>query len=389
METNTSGAHSSESLDIIDSPEKLQEYLKGGEGEEVAPSGKKKASGTDNKPTAKSAKEDAEGDPLAGEGFEEEEEIEGKGKKKPEKKVEKKGGLENIEDPGNEEEEEEEEEEFSNAVDYLNKEFDLGLNMAALPENMTREEEADAIANIFRRVDQGVKQKLSEFAAIVELLKDKEVAMVIEGKKSGKSLKDIFSTIAPISTTAPDDVVVTRHLKKTMPGLSDAEIAEQVALYREKGKLEKIATSAREAFKTEETEQEKAVEKKKVEDAAREEQAYLADVEEFKGFLKNTQKVYGVPVSPEMKKRVFQAVTVRDAEGLTYHDRVLRSNEGSFLSALGIMYMKDLLRKGTAGRASKVKDDFANRLFDSPDALRSSSEAAAEPEFDASIANRF
>lgn len=366
--------HSSNGLNVIESEEQLNEYLKGSTalpGDETAgKNGKSKAS----------AKED------------ENEEEGAKGKDKDKKPV--------ITDPTHpdyklpeedeeEEEEEDEDEEFTNVVDYLDKEFNLGLNLEELPKDMTREQEAEAISTIFRRVDNGIKSKLAEYEELNALLKDKEVVQFLQLKKEGKTLKDIAATYASAPEGAPDDVVVTRHLKVMFPNLTDAEIAEQVQSFREKNKLEKMATSAREYFKTQKTSEETAAEKKKQVQEEKDEQEYQESVREFGTFLQNTSKVYGIPVSPEMKKAVFKAVTTRDNEGMTYHDRVLQSNAGTFLSALGVMYMKDLLRKGAAGKASKAKLDFEDRLFREPDKLRSGSEATHEPEFNAAIANQF
>lgn len=288
-----------------------------------------------------------------------------------------------------EEEGEEEEEEYTNMVDYLNKDLNLGLSVENLPENLTKEQEAEIVSDLFRRAQEGFSSKLEEYASLDKLLKDKDVSEFLRLRKEGKTLKDIASQYASASASAPDDVVVAKHLKAMYPTLTEAEINEQVGDYRTKNKLDKMASAAREYFKADETRETQRKEEEERQRDQEQEQEYQKSVQNFARFVQGTNKVWGVVVTPEMKKRVFAAVTHRDDEGITEHDRHLQSEAGTFMSALGMFYMKQILQNETQSKANKGKRRFIDSLITDPGSLRSGSEATAAPDFDVNIANRF
>lgn len=284
---------------------------------------------------------------------------------------------------------EEEEEEFTNMVDYLDKEFDLGLNIKELPAEMTREQEAETIAGLFRRMGDGFHAQLNEFSSLAAQLKDPEVALFLQAKREGKTLKDIAVQYNTAPASAPDDIVVSRHIKAMYPTMTDAEIQEEVKELREKNRLDKRAAAAREFFKAQDAAEVTRKEEERQKEAEKAEQEYAESVNTFGRFLQSTNKVYDVTITPEMKKRVFAAVTHRDAEGITEHDRVLQSEAGTFLSALGIYYMKELLRNRVSEKANKGKKSFVDRLTADPSKLQSGSEAQPEPDFNPELANQF
>lgn len=291
---------------------------------------------------------------------------------------------------GEEDEESEEEEEFTNVVDYLNKEFDLGLAIENLPADMTRQQEAEAIGGIFRKINDGMRARLGEYSAIDNLLKDKEVALFLQAKKEGKSLKDIAAQYNTAPASAPDDVVVSRHIKAMYPTMTDAEIAEEVAELRTKNKLDKRATAARDFFKAEDARAATAKQAEEEQLLQQQEQEYAQSVDGFARFLHTTNAVYGIQVTPDMKKKVFDFVTRRDNEGITEHDRFLQSEAGTFLSALSHLYLKDLLRTKGSVKANKGKQEFVEKLFETPEKLQSGSEAQIEPgELNPALMNQF
>jgi len=288
-----------------------------------------------------------------------------------------------------ESDDEEEEEEYTNVVQYLNSEYDLGLNLKALPKDMTREQEAEAVSSIFKRLNDGVQAKLNEYAQIDALLEDEEVAQFLEAKKAGKTLKDIAAAYVGSTEGAPDDMVVARHMKAMYPTLTDAEIQEEVKVLRDGKKLDKRASAARDYFKAQETAAATAQETARVKAAEQEALEYRQSVNQFANFLSKTGKLYDIPITPDMKKKVFEAVTRRDKEGLTAHDRALQSDAGTFLSAMGMFYLKNLIQTGTTSKANKRNRDFKEALFDSTEKLLRSSEGQPEPNFDAALANQF
>lgn len=372
-----------EMIDTIDNEEQLQEYLKG----------QKQSVETGNR------------NPDTGLETEEEEEIDevtGEPKKKPtapaKQPRDKKKPV--ITDPNHpdyklpesledEPEEEEEDEEYSNVVQYLNSEYDLGLNLKALPENMTREQEAEAVGTIFKRLNDGVQAKLAEYQHIDELLEDPETAAFLEAKKAGKTLKDIAAAYIGSSEGAPDDVIVARHIKVMYPTLTDAEIQEEIKTLRDGKKLDKRASAARDYFKAQDAATATQAEQARLQQIEQEKIEYQQSVNQFAGFLNKTSKLYDIPITPQMKKAVFEAVTKRDKDGLTLHDKALQSDAGTFLSVLGMFYMKNLIQNGTTLKANKKNRDFKESLFDSTEKLQRSSEAQQEPDFNAELANQF
>lgn len=353
---------------VIDTPEALEAYQK------------KNGISTEKSGTAKGAD--------GGEEENDEEELGGEGKKKETKK---KTPLDinnpdfSLEDDG----EEEEEVEYPNMVAFLNDRFDLKLNIGSLPKDMTKEQESEYVAEILDRYNQGVQARLAEYKEIDTILEDAEVKSFIEAKKAGKTMKDFVGTYAVSTEGAPDDVIVSKHLKAVYPTLSEQEIADQVKAYREKGTLEKMAAGSRKYFEVEDKKNTDAAEKARQKQEQDEERSYQESVVQFGTFVKNTNKVFNVAITPEMKKRVFSAVTKRDSQGLTEHDRLLRSDQGTYLSALGVLYMKQMLQTGQSKGKNQGKREIVNTLFETPDQLRSGSESRAPEEVNIAMANQF
>lgn len=356
-----------EEVTFIENPEQLASYLK--------------KSGAVNAP-----KEGAEGNPPTTK--KEEKKPAGPAPKLGDPNYKIPATLE-TEEEETEEKDDDDNEEFPNMIVYLDKEFDLGLNLKEIPKDMTREQEAEAVAGVFRRIDDGVRAKLSEYEGINQLLKDKEVDMFLKAKREGKTLKDIAAMYNSAPASAPDDVVVSRQMKAMYPTLTEADIQTQVTSLREKGLLEKTASAARDFFKAEDEKTAAATEAAKQKEAEEAEEQYQESVQDFARFLHGTSQVHGVPITPEMKKKVFTAVTHRDAQGMTEHDRLLQSEAGTFLSALGMYHLQDLLKNRLSEKANKGKKSFVDKLLDQPSQLQSGSEAQSEPDFNPTLANQF
>src|SRR5690606_37901180 len=69
-----------------------------------------------------------------------------------------------------------EDEQYDNVIQFLDKKHELGLNLAELPANMTREDEAELVSNLFERVVNNANAQLRQFEHITALLEDDEVA---------------------------------------------------------------------------------------------------------------------------------------------------------------------------------------------------------------------
>lgn len=320
---------------------------------------------------------------------EEEEDETGKPKedsKSPFEKMEesqKKEGEEEEEDEKGEEKKGEEEEEFTNMVDFLNKEHDLGLNVDNLPADISREQEAEVVNDLFKRTLDGVNRKLGEYQYVEEVLKDEEVANFIKAKADGKTLKEYVTEYAQTTEGQSDKDVLKTQLSTQNSEMTAEEIEDLIKTYEDKGILDKMATSARASIKEQEETENKA--KAQSDDAE-----YQSQVVEFGKLVKGTKSVYGIPLTDQMKNDVYIAATQRDNDGMTYMDQIVQSDEGLFLAALGVLHMQELMQAKASTSTNKAKKSLVDKLFDKASDLQSKTEDTHNEEgFNAEVANRF
>lgn len=297
---------------------------------------------------------------------------------------EKKEGEEGNEDEGKE---------HKSIVHYLNDEFKLNLpGIDKLPEEFSPAEEAEMVAEIFRRVQVGINSKLAEYKEIDTVLQDEEVKNFVKAKLEGKTLKDYVQEYAVSTQGLPSEAIASKYLKSTNPSATDEDIKELINTYREKGKLEKLETDARKYFQTKDAADAQLKEAKTKADADEARVAREQDLLSFRQFLGAVKEVApGVPVDDKMKKEVFTAATqiVDQKSGMTWLDRALLTDKGVFLATMGILHLEKLLNGKQTTEVNKRNARLANTLFDTPDKLQSGSSAGGEKDFDASIANQF
>ena len=291
-------------------------------------------------------------------------------------------GSENYE--GGEGEEGTSSEEFANIVDYLNRQYELGLAVDQLPKDLTREQEAEIVADLFDRTAKGAQRKLSEYGEIERLLKeDAELAEFIKAKREGKNLRDFLKEYAGSTDGMDDETVIRSQLQAQYPEMTEEEISDMLTTYKDKGVLEKMAKSARNLLKEQEALEARVQENRSLQD-------YQKEVNNFGNLVQNTSAVYEIPLTDEMKKNVFVAATQRDEEGLTYLDRALQSNEGVFLATLGLLHMQDLIRAKASVDTNRRNKKLVDKLFESPSDLQSSSQQEETTKgFDPNAANAF
>jgi len=273
--------------------------------------------------------------------------------------------------------------EFSNVVDYLNTKHELGLNVGALPEDMSREQEAEIVADLFDKVAGNAQSQLNEFAQVAKILEDKEVKDFIEAKKNGKTLQDYVRSVASTPDGMTDELIISNQLKQQYADMTDDEIKELVADYKDKGMLEKMAKTVRSNIKT----QEANISQQNERQAKTE---YDNNVKEVGSILENTADVYGVPMTDKIKKNVFLAITQRDDTGMTYLDKALQSNDGVIMATLGLLHMKDLMSAKTSTDTNRRNKKLVDKLFSDPMDLQSSNvQRDTKTNFDPNIANSF
>lgn len=276
-----------------------------------------------------------------------------------------------------------EDREFNNIVDYLNDTHKLELNLSNLPADLSREQEAEVVSDLFKRTLDGVNRQLSQYQQVEETLKDKEVADFIAAKAEGKSLRDFALEYAKTVDGQSDEDVVANDLTTRYPEMTKDQIEDMVSTYKEKGTLETMANSAREN-------QKKAAEAEQEKEAQRADVEYQQGVQEFGKMVKNAGKVYNVPLTDQIKNDVFVAVTQRDQEGTTYLDKALQTDEGLFLAALGVLHMETLMKAHASTNTNRTNKKLVDRLFEKASDLQSDSQDDSKQEgFNAELADRF
>ena len=277
----------------------------------------------------------------------------------------------------------EEDETFTNMVDYLNKEHELGLNTENLPSDLSREQEAEVVSDLFQRTLTGVNRKLEEYSNIEEILKDKEVKDFIAAKAEGKTLKDYVQTFSESLDGQNSESIIRNQLSTQYSDMTKEEISDMIEVYKDKGILDKMADSARESQKVD-------IKQKEEVETATQKATLDGEIQKFGSFVGGTESVYGIPLNDQIKKDVFVAVTQRGEDNLTYMDKVLESDEGMFLAALGVLHMQELMKARASTDTNRRNKSLVDKLFDKASDLQSSaSDDTKEEAFNAEIADRF
>ena len=251
-------------------------------------------------------------------------------------------------------------EQYDNVIQFLDKKHELGLNLAELPENMTREDEAELVSNLFERVVNNANAQLRQFEHIATLLEDDEVAALLQAKSEGKGLKELFATYSSTPEGMSDEQLVFDDLKKKYPKLSETALNNMISTQKEKGQFAEIATAIREQRKEDETKSAAQRAKQEEEEKTRRQQEYQQEVEQFTGLVTKVQKINGVAFTEDMKSEVLNFALKRNQEGLTQLDVALQSDVGLLRASLGIVLLERLM----GAQASVLKNQGKKSVFD-------------------------
>jgi hypothetical protein len=297
---------------------------------------------------------------------EEDEEDDGKASNKKKGKKSDDDGI----SIGDEDEEEDEEENTDSVIHYINKANGLKLNLEKLPEDLDAKGQGKIVSGIIQRIVDNANTQLSKYRGIENLLKDEEVKLVLQAKKEGKSLKDIAAQYVTTYNGMSDDDVVRADLKKKYPSLADTEITDMVQDYTKKGLTAKMATAVREENKKNETLSTQQELDKKALKKQQEEEEYEEIVENYAGYVHKVNKVYGVPLTKEMKREAFLFSTVRDKDGMSALDYALQSDEGMLLATLGIKFLNKLVRNASTTSTNKSRKDILELVYEEREGQR-------------------
>lgn len=251
-------------------------------------------------------------------------------------------------------------EQYDNVLQFLDKKHELGLNLSELPENMTREDEAELVSELFERVVKNANAQLRQFEHITALLEDDEVAALLQAKSEGKGLKELFSTYSGTPEGMSDEQLVFDDLKKKYPKLSETALNNMISNQKEKGQFAEIATAIREQRKEDETKSAAQRARQEEEEKAQRQQEYQKEVEQFTGLVTKVQKINGVAFTEDMKSEVLSFALRRNEEGLTQMDVALQSDVGLLRASLGIILLERLM----GAQASVLKNQGKKSVFD-------------------------
>lgn len=278
---------------------------------------------------------------------------------------------------------------YDNVIQYLDKRHTLGLNLAELPKDMTREDEAELVSDLFERVVQNANAQLRQYEQINALLEDDEVAALLQAKSEGKGLKDLFASFSNTPEGQTDDQIVFNDLKKKYPKLSDATLNNMIATQKEKGQFTEIASAVREQMKEDETKSAAQRAKQEEEEIRIRQQEYQQEVEQFTGLVKKVQKINGVAFTEDMKSEVLGFALKRNNEGLSQLDMALQSDVGVLRASLGIILLEKLMGAQASVLKNQGKRSVFDKLLTKPEDAGSGSGARRAEEVPDEVFNRW
>jgi len=260
-----------------------------------------------------------------------------------------------------------EEKQYNNVVEFLNEKHGLELNIAELPKDLTREQEAEIVSGLFEKTVKGAQNALKQYESIALLMEeDEEVRALIQAKSEGKGLKDLFTAFSETADGKTNEQLVFSDFKKKYPKLTDDGVNKMISNLKEKGQFDEVATAIREQSKEDET---KSAAQRAKDDEARikqETEARKVEAQAFQQFVGGIKTVNGIPFTDEMKTEAFAYIFERDDEGVSPLDEALQSDVGIFRAALGIFFLERLLGANTSLQKNRAKKSVLDRLMDKP-----------------------
>jgi len=297
--------------------------------------------------------------------------------------------VESENEEGLDEQEQEQATEYPSVLHYLDEKFQFGLNLQDVNE-LTKEQEAEALEGILERMTEGVNSKLAEYSEIEQMLQDPEIQEVLRAKMEGKSLADMYNGFAASPDWMDDDTLAMTDFKNRFPKSSDETVKSMVDSLKQTGQFENFVKSLREQLAEEQSLYQQQMEQQEQQEAEEQAIREQQEIQRYTEYLSNIDNVYGVPLNQEMKEAVFEITTVRDNEGMTALDHALQSDEGVILAALGVAFMKDLIQNSASINKNRARSRVMDKIFDSPEKLQSGTGRMDDSDpYDPGVLNRF
>lgn len=268
---------------------------------------------------------------------------------------------------------------YPSLVHYLNDVNELGLNIDK-EEQFSPEQQAEIVSELYRRLvdgtNQALRQQQQEFKDVAAMMTDPEFAELIEAKKAGKGLKDLYQKFAQSPISASDDALAVNDFKKRYPKSSEEAINAMVDSLKKSGQFDSFVKGLREQYEEDSRAalelEKKTLEQRKIEDAKKAQQ----ELQTYASYLGNLTHVHGVPITDEMKDTIWQISTQADENGQTELDRLLQSDEGTVLASIGIALLKDIVAGAGSLTGNRKNNKLMSKLFDSADKLQSGGSGA-------------
>lgn len=273
---------------------------------------------------------------------------------------------------------------YPSLVHYLNEVNELGLNLT--PEDkFSDEEQAQVVSEVYRRLvegtNQALRQKQQEYQQIEQMLQDDDFKALVEAKREGKSLKDLYAQYQQSPLSANDDALAMSDFKKRYPKSSEEAINAMIDSLKKSGQFEPFVQGLREQYQDEQRVQTEKEKQLAEQTRAQQEQKAQEDLKNYASYLGNLTNVYGVPITNEMKDTIWQISTQADENGSTELERLLQSDEGTVLASIGVALLKDIISGAGSLTGNRKNNKLMSKLFDSTDKLQSGG-SGVKPETD-------
>jgi hypothetical protein len=279
--------------------------------------------------------------------------------------------------------------EYPTLLHYLDEKFQFGLNLQAVNE-LSKEQEAEALEGILERMTEGVNSKLDEYSEIEQMLQDPEIQEVLRAKMEGMSLVDMYNGFAASPDWMDDDTLAITDFRNRFPKSNDETIQSMVDSLKQTGQFENFVKSLREQLVEEQSLYQQQMEQQAQQEAEQQAIREQEEIQRYTEYLGNIDNVYGVPLNQEMKEAVFEITTVRDNQGMTALDHALQSDEGVILAALGVAFMKDLIQNSASINKNRARSRVMDKIFDTPEKLQSGTGRMDDSDpYDPGVLNRF
>lgn len=266
---------------------------------------------------------------------------------------------------------------FKNIPALLNQKYFGGkLNMDNLPEDLTREQEAEVVAGLFDKSMQQMQQNIKQYEEVDKLLQDEEVVEFLKYRKAGRSLKEL---VADKAAGTSGEALLVQELREKNPDWDDEDIQDQLELWKTKGKLDKFAQAAKERREVLEAEQIKTANATKAEQDRIDAEKRQQDASRYQQFVAQQKEFAGLPLDEQMQQDLVTLATgINPKTGNVLIEDFLENDKHVMAASIGILFMDRFAKQLGTKKAGKQAASLVERLFDNPGQLNTRKKATSQ-----------